>query len=153
MLLLSCFGQSNHDISSVKTFYIFSRCTQTKLVQVGRGSVLYSDFCPRTVLVPTMLYLHLLGPTHLPTRSPCPVCAQVRFQPRARCWSPKHSPLLLQTSSAAWGPAQRCSLSQALPPEPRLSKLARNSGFTLGIVPALSKQQVNERQSHGELKS
>ena len=66
--VLCCFGQSNNDIASTKTFYTCSKCIQTKLVQVGTGNILYFDLCSSTLencllLLSVVLYVCLLDPT------------------------------------------------------------------------------------------
>lgn len=110
MPLLSCSGQSNCDISSVKTFYTCSRCFQTKLVRVGTGSIFYSDFCPCTLLVPTVLYGHPLGPTNLPAHSPCPGVRLGAFPVRCAVLEPQ------ALSSAP--PEQRCTPLRLFHPSP-----------------------------------
>ena len=112
--VLSCFGQSNNDISSAKTFYTCSKCIQRKLVQVGTGSILYFGFCSRTLencilLLSTVLHVCLLDPTSpnshfspsLPNVLNTQVCACVYFYSCVQCSSPKYSHLLLQTSGTA----------------------------------------------------
>lgn len=144
--LLSCFGQSNNDISRAKSFYTCCRWVQTKLVPVEKGSILYFDFCSYTLENCTLIInsvacvpagshqpkLPLLPKPSLMFSIPrcvhmcisTPVCS-VQAPSTLICTSTLVALLDIQ--------AQCCSLSQARPLYARL-KLARNSWLTSRIV-------------------